>query len=74
VKQVQHHLQGRRKDAHNVRSAHAAMFCRQVLFDVPEHECTSSLSADTWDVEFDFGHIEPQFRVLRAVGESRLAP
>jgi hypothetical protein len=50
------------------------MFCRQVLFDVPEHECTSSLSADTWDVEFDFGHIEPQFRVLRAVGESRLAP
>jgi hypothetical protein len=40
------------------------MFCRQVLFDVPEHDFTSSLSADTWDVDFDFGHIEPQFRVL----------
>jgi hypothetical protein len=33
-----------------------------VLFDVPEHEFSSSLSA--WDVDFDFYHIDAQSRVL----------
>jgi hypothetical protein len=34
------------------------------LVDVPEYDLARSLSADTWDVDFDVGHIEPQFRVL----------
>jgi hypothetical protein len=31
---------------------------------VREHKFASSLSADTGDVNFDFGHVEMQFRVL----------
>jgi hypothetical protein len=31
---------------------------------VPEHKFANSLSADTGDVKFDFGHVETQFRVL----------
>jgi hypothetical protein len=34
------------------------------LIDVPEHKLASSISAETGDVNFDFGHVETQFRVL----------
>ncbi len=37
---------------------------RGVLINVPEHKFWSSLSAYTGDVNFDFGHVETQFRVL----------
>jgi hypothetical protein len=37
---------------------------RGVLFDVLEHKFASSLSGDTGDVNFDFGHVETKFRVL----------
>ena len=34
------------------------------MVDVLEHKFTSSLSDDTGDVDFDFGHVKTQFRVL----------
>jgi len=37
---------------------------RVVMVDVLEHKFASSLSGDTGDVDFDFGHVETQFRVL----------
>jgi hypothetical protein len=37
---------------------------RGVVFDVLEQKFASSLSGDTGDVNFDFGHVETQFRVL----------
>jgi hypothetical protein len=37
---------------------------RGVLVNVLEHKFVSSLSGDTGDVIFDFGHVETQFRVL----------
>ena len=37
---------------------------RVVMVDVLEHKFASSLSSDTGDVDFDFGHVETQFRVL----------
>ncbi len=37
---------------------------RGVLIDLPEHKFASSLSDDTGNVNFDFDHVEPQFRVV----------
>ena len=37
---------------------------RGVLVDVLEHKFASSISGDTGDLNFDFGHVETQFRVL----------
>ncbi len=34
------------------------------MVDVLEHKFASSLSGDTRDVDFDFGHVETYFRVL----------
>ncbi len=34
------------------------------MFDVLEHKVASSLSGDAGDVDFDFVHVETQFRVL----------
>ena len=36
---------------------------REILIDAPEHKFAGSLSADTWGVNVDFGHVEPQFCV-----------
>ena len=47
---------------------------RVVMVDVLEHKFASSLSGDTGDVNFDFGHVETQFRPLQAVGASQPAP
>jgi hypothetical protein len=37
---------------------------RGILVDVLEHKFASELSGDTGDVNFDFDHVEIQFRVL----------
>ena len=48
---------------------------RGVVFDVLEHKFASSLSGDTGDVDFDFGHVETQFRVLsKPLAASQPAP
>jgi hypothetical protein len=51
-------------------------FKRGVLIKVPEHKFASSLSADTGDVKFDFGHVQTPFESvinLRIIGETNPA-
>ena len=43
---------------------HTESLERVVMVNVLEHKFASSLSGDTGDVNFDFGHVETLFRVL----------
>jgi hypothetical protein len=49
---------------------------RGVLIKVPEHKLASSLSADTGDVKFDFGHVQTPFESVinsRIIGKTNPA-